>query len=318
MRSVAVSLVAAVFIFHSMGGAIASAKEETKEKNEPFNYIQAEGRLWLSIGESNWRSFTSTAESELEYKNIDAPIALTTLRVKPGPKLFWLTLEGAIGIGNIDSGKEMDIDSSIVGVTSDTEADIDGDIEIIGGKIAIRFYPWDEKSSSYIDGIFGYIYQKEKLNITDGVQIVPNTGPFGGLDSSYEFRWESYPLGLRGKWSLIEEPRPFLYDISLAASGSVGRISYQGEGILNLRTDLAQDPSFKHETNEGYAVFAEGGVIYQPVRYISIGVGYQFSQFMAWDGTETTFNANGTETKRELDKVETLRYGSYLFISAQF
>ena len=340
MRKITTVFLMTVLIFYSharVGTAEEASHVESPEKSikakekkeELFKYVQFEVREWYSFGESEWRiSFEDPSwgkiESILEFKDIDAPITLTTLRVKPG--LYWLTLEGSIGFGNIDSGTTVDTDLaedwifaySGSDVWSESESDTDGDIFIMDVKMSLRIYPWDEKALYYVDGLLGYLYYEEKLHMTDGVQTIPDTGSFNGLNSTYEFNWDAFLMGLKMNWALIKEPHPGLYNLSIAISTMAGPIRYRGYGVWNLRSDFAQDPSFKHEASEGLAAFLDIGLIYQPISHLSLKAGYQLFSFEAHNGTDTVFFSDGTEAETDLDKVTSIRHGPYLSISGQF
>lgn len=319
MRKGVLVLLAAIFILFSSAATIGAEEGE----NEPYKYIQAEIREWFSYGYSSWTiSFFDTrrrgdGESVLDFEDLDAPITLGTIRIKPG--LYWLTLEGTIGTGNVSSGKTIDTDQTEGVVWSRSESDTDGDISFVDLKLAVRVAPHEAGSKTYLDGFLGYQYYREKWHITRGEQVVPDSGPFSGrLNSSYEFIWESYPVGLKGNLSLDLQRRSWLYDVSVNGTGSLGFVRYRGEGVWNLRSDFEQDPSFKHEADEGVAIFFELGAVYRPVRYVSLGAGYQFLSYNAWNGTDTTFFSDGTEGTTKLDEVNSFRHGPYLSISGRF
>ena len=317
-KGVLILLTAIYMFFHGAGTIWAE-----EEKNEPYKYVQVEIREWFSYGYSSWRiSFVDTirggdGESILEFEDLNAPITLGTLRVKPG--LDWLTLEGTFGSGNVSSGTTIDTDQTEGLVWSKSESDTDGDISIVDLKLAARIAPPEAESKTYLDGFIGYQYYREKWHITRGEQVIPDSGPFAGrLNSSYEFVWESYPIGLKGNLSLEPERKSWLYDLSVNGSSSLGFIRYRGEGVWNLRSDFEQDPSFKHEADEGVAIFIEFGVVYRPVRYVSIGTGYQLLSYNAWNGTDTTFFSDGSEGTTRLDEVRSFRHGPYISLSGQF
>jgi hypothetical protein len=328
MRRCIVSLILVVFIFYSHG--VEAVTEERVKKREPYKYVQAEVREWYSYGDSMWRisffsPFWGRGESILEFNGIDAPVTLGTLRLKPG--LYWLTLEGTYGTGDIDSGKTVDTDSyedwlfgwsNWEDVWSESESDTDGDVTVIDTRMALRIYPWEENPRYYLDLTVGYIYFQERLHITNGYQTIPATGPFNGLNSTYDFMWESYPVGLRTKWNITQKVRPWLYNFYFSGSASAGPIRYKGEGVWNLRDDFEKDPSFRHEANEGFAIFVDINLNYQPIEYITLGVGYQYYHFEAQDGTDTTLFSDGTEGVADLDKVKSLRHGPYISLSGQF
>jgi hypothetical protein len=317
-----------VFLFVSEG--YAAEEKKSPPAKESFKLIETEFREWFTGGESMWRvsyftPFWGRGESKLEYQGVDSFVHMGTVRVRPG--LYWLTLEGTMGHGDIDKGEMIDSDmyenwlfgwSGWRDVWSESKSELDGDITIIDAKLSLRVYPWEEKTPYYVDIFAGYNYYRERYHITNGKQTIPAFGAFDGLNSNYEFLWESYPVGLKFNWDVNKEVHPWLYNFAIASSISVGPVKYRGEGIWNLRPDFKHDPSFEHEADQGYALFGDIGLIYQPIRYISFKAGYQFYQFEAQDGTDTTFFADGTEDSTDLDQVKSSRFGPYVSFSLQF
>lgn len=297
---------------------------------EPFKLIETEFREWFSEGESMWRisffdDFWGRGESKLEFQGVDSFVHMGTVRVRPW--VYWLTLEGTMGHGDIDKGEVTDSDmfedwrfewSEWKDVWSESKSDLDGDITIMDAKLFLRIYPWKKDTPYYVDGFAGYNYYRERYHITNGTQTIPDWGDFDGLNSNYEFLWESYPVGLKFNWDINKEVHPGLYNFAVVTSISGGLAKYRGEGIWNLREDFRHDPSFKHEVDQGFALFWDIGLIYQPIRYMSLKAGYQLYRFEAQDGEDTTYFSDGTEYTTDLDKVESTRSGPYVSFSLQF
>jgi len=68
--------------------------------------------------------------------------------------------------------------------------------------------------------------------MTDGVQIIPASGPFPGLASSYDAQWIGPWLGAE---ALIEAERGW----SIMANFEYHLADYSASANWNLRTDLA-------------------------------------------------------------------------------
>jgi hypothetical protein len=304
--------------------------EDKTPARESFNFIEAEFREWFSQGESQWSiSFTDpffgNGGSKLEFQDVNSFIHMGTVRLRPG--VDWVTLEGTMGTGDFDKGEMVDSDSfddwlfSWSGwkdTWSESKSRLDGDITIIDAKMSFRVYPWKQKSSYSLDLFAGYNYYRERYHITEGKQTIPAFGAFDGLNSNYEFVWESFPVGLKLHWNVNQETPPGLYNLAVVCSMSGGPIRYRGEGTWNLRSDFMQNPSFEHEADKGYAMFGDFGIIYQPVRYISFKAGFQFYYFEADDGVDTTFFSDGTDDTTDLDKVKSRRSGPYASFSLMF
>lgn len=84
---------------------------------------------------------------------------------------------------------------------------------------------------------------ESELRVQNGEQVSPYQVRLEGLDSRYRSTWEGLRISL--------EPRTRLGDSELGAGLAYLTSDYDGEGRWNLRDDLAQSPSFRHEADGG-------------------------------------------------------------------
>jgi hypothetical protein len=96
----------------------------------------------------------------------------------------------------------------------------------------------------------GYITQRLELTQTDGVQVVPDTGPYPGLDSSTTTHWHGPLVGLDVVWRMAPA-------WTITASGRYGWMDFSGVTDWNLRTDLEHPVSLEQQ---GDARMARVGV----------------------------------------------------------
>ena len=132
---------------------------------------------------------------------------------------------------------------------SKTDGDYSYDIWAAGG---MRFVSGDIT----LTPLFGYSHHRQRVNIIDGAQtvsngpFVPAVGPIAGLDSRFETRWRSLWVGL-------EAERRFP-TLRIYWRIEYHDADYRGEGFWNLRTDFAQNPSFRHTADAEAWVFRAG------------------------------------------------------------
>ncbi|RMH32059.1 MAG: hypothetical protein D6690_14500 [Nitrospirae bacterium] len=150
---------------------------------------------------------------------------------------------------------------------------------------------WRFWKSSRVWGYFmgGFFFDQQRFRITDGVQVVPDSGAFAGLNSDYRARWYGPSVGLR----LLGLLRPLPFHLELQGRYYPHTI-YRGRGLWNLRTDFAQSPSFEHEAT------GHGGILQLHLRWpfhpqAGLQVGWTAVFLRADEGTDRTFFADGTQ-----------------------
>jgi hypothetical protein len=165
--------------------------------------------------------------------------------------------------------------------------------------------------------LFGYSYNGQYLRLSEGNQTVSNqdiatavfgvdadgeplvnvppTGPFSGLDSSYDAHWWGPWLGL----DLTLAPTPAL---TLTGSGEYHLGDYLGEADWNLRTDLAHPVSFDHQADASGVVLSLGTEWTFHRRWALTGrFGYQ--KWQTDKGLHRVFLTDGTVGVTRLNEV---------------
>jgi hypothetical protein len=95
-----------------------------------------------------------------------------------------------------------------------------------------------ESTNTIFTPLFGYSYSEQNIQRKDGIQVIPDNGPFSGLNGAYDTVWYGPWLGFglevsKGLWSLEGRYSHHFVD-------------YEAVGEWNLRTDLAQPKSLEH------------------------------------------------------------------------
>lgn len=135
--------------------------------------------------------------------------------------------------------------------------------------------------------LVGYALDNQLYAMTDGFQTIPASGPFPGLDSSYEMEWSGAFLGL-GLDSYFEHNR---YRFSLRGEYHSG--DYEGVGRWNLRPNFRQPDSFLQEA-DATGVVIQGRFGYMPLENMEIFIAGGYQDWSTDNGLDRTFLSNGT------------------------
>lgn len=142
--------------------------------------------------------------------------------------------------------------------------------------------------------MLGYSYHRQNLEITDGLQVIPPTGPFAGLHSTYGASWT-------GPWFGFD----MVYKFKKAAfRGTVERhmISYSADADWNLRSAFQHPVSFQH-TADGDGTVLSAGIDYTVDDQWSVNGGLDVQHWRAKNGIDRTFFADGTISDTKLNEV---------------
>jgi hypothetical protein len=294
--------------------------------DSPPRSLHAEVSEWFTSGKASWqKSFPSGAtqvESELTFKDMDAPITLLQIDYPITPRVH---LEGSYGFGRIRSGTGTDTDRQAGGAFLQSVTALEGDVELYSLLLSASFWERrglrtfldrDQQQRERLTGYIGHLHYEDRLTMTDGIQTVPASGSYGGLASRYDFAWDALLLGLRwdttGGW--IAEDSPLRYRLD---AGFIPWLYYYGEGRWNLRSDLAQSPSFVHESRSGHGFLGKGSVSYA-WRSWRGELGWSWLALRADPGEDRIEFSNGSSTKDRLDEVKATRHGPFLALRMSF
>ncbi|MBI5492232.1 MAG: TonB-dependent receptor [Deltaproteobacteria bacterium] len=234
------------------------------------------------LSELSWR--------ELDIYEIRGKLAVETNRVY---------IRGSLAYGLIYNGVNQDSDYNGDNRTlefsrSNNRAD-DGSVWDISGGVGyvFRLTPSSRAALDVIP-LAGFSYHRQNLTITDGFQTIPATGPFGGLNSTYEARWT-------GPWAGVD--LIYRFDrLTLSGTFEYHVASYLAEADWNLRTDFAHPKSFEHTANGTGVVVSLGGD-YAISKEWAVGGSFDYQDWRAEDGTDRTFFSDGSIAETKLNEV---------------
>ncbi len=234
------------------------------------------------LSELTWR--------DLDIYQIKGKLAVETNRVY---------IRGSVAYGLIYNGVNQDSDyngdnRTLESSRSNNRAD-DGSVWDVSGGVGyvFRLTPSSRATLDLIP-LAGFSYNKQNLTITDGFQTIPATGPFPGLNSTYEARWT-------GPWAGVD--LIYRFDrLTLSGTFEYHVASYYAEADWNLRTDFAHPKSFEHTAN-GTGVVASLGGNYSLSKEWAVGGSFDYQDWRAEDGTDRTFLSDGSIAETKLNEV---------------
>ena len=149
--------------------------------------------------------------------------------------------------------------------------------------------------------VIGYSYHEQNLTMTDGYQTIPPSGPFSGLDSTYETEWKGPWIGL--DFTLrTDEKSKIMPEIETFISIEYHWADYYAEADWNLRTDFAHPKSFEHEADgQGFILNTGLKFIFNYNWLLNVNLDYQ--NWSTDPGIIRFFNADGTTPKQRLNEV---------------
>ncbi|WP_429885561.1 hypothetical protein [Geoalkalibacter halelectricus] len=157
--------------------------------------------------------------------------------------------------------------------------------------------------------ILGYSYHAQNFEITDGNQtiategVTPPLGPFPGLKSRYETRWHGPLMGLH----LLYVMEDIQGRARLSFWGdAIWHVltQYRADGYWNLRSDFAQNPSFRHLA-DGQGWQLAGGFLYNTTPRSSWGLEGSYASWKAdKNGVDRTFFSDGQVFDTHLNEAQ--------------
>jgi hypothetical protein len=250
---------------------------------------------WNIAGSSN----NPNILSELTWSNLE-----TIQATAKGTAVVntWLYLRGSLGYGYTFSGHNQDSDYSGNDRTqeysrSSNRAEDGRALDAAMG-IGYRF--------SFLSGRFtvspllGYSYSEQKLTQKDGVQVIasgstPSLGPIQGLDSSYETSWMGPWLGIDLSFEITER-------IILSGSFEYHWASYDAEGDLNLRNDLAHPKSYEHDADGKGLLITLGAEVLLSGPW-ALNLAFTYQKWSTDPGVDRLYYASGSVQETRLNEV---------------
>jgi len=300
-------LVRIIILVFALSVPVSSfSSEDTSE--DPFKYLSVNVGTWIiKGGEASFQTsfpavfLAGTGHSKLEWEALDSYAYILGAKVKP--YFYFLTFDLQYVGGDIRDGECTDTDWD-EGYTpwSVSKNATDGDIKYWSIDLDILLYPYLGRPVSWgigekkpgnktrFEAILGYFHYEYNLHIFNGVQTVPSTGPFSGLDSTYDFEWKGYKTGLRYMYDFVKEPSDGLHAMGFKIEYSyLWGIDFNGEGYWNLR-----DLRFTQEADDGTGNDWVLGFFYNPLKNLQVQFGHRWLTVSAkngYDYRDGTINA---------------------------
>ncbi len=295
LLTIAMAAALAVFLF---AAPFASAAEgngyvlDGVELSTTAGY-RADKLDWNIAGDSSGAN--PNILSELKWDGLDIfEVGLSARKSFDG-----LYLRGSFDFGLIFSGSNQDSDyngdNRTLEYSRSNNNASDGsvwDISLGAGYGGFGFNAWQGRVR--VIPLAGFSYHKQNLTITDGFQTIPATGPFSGLDSTYDARW-------LGPWAGVDVDYT-TNGARLYGSFEFHRAYYRGVANWNLRSDLQHPKSFEHTAN-GYGIVAGLGADYAFSTQWTFTAGLKYNDWRATDGVDRTFFSDSTTSDTRLNEV---------------
>jgi hypothetical protein len=160
-------------------------------------------------------------------------------------------------------------------------------------------------SSISVTPRIGYSYNRHEILFKDGVQVVPDFGPFDGLNSTYKPEWRGVYAGVDGSFKVVKE-------IYLLVSAKYWPdLRYRGDGGWNLRSDLQNPLSFRHAA-DGSGFAYEAGLEWKIDGSRALSLSYGEGTFETDPGTDQVYTVDFGEIYTRLNEAQWQTRGFYL------
>jgi len=293
---------------------------------------------WFSQGETNWSHNASGVDarvgdpsSKLKYKDTGTNVTEISGRVQLKNNVFF---RGAFGYGSIGGGRLTDDDflsaqgaatfgASVSGEHrySRTYSDIGGDnLWYLSGDIGVTTRTFPENKGTL--GLFvGLQYWRERHVATGVTRVECTTSalcePAGTVSSQGQSAitntktWRSGRFGGEVDYKIDKR-------ISVEAKVALLLSYLNNEDVHHLRTDLAQDPSFRM-TGLGIGTNSNVNVRIKILDRLYLTGGYQvwWNRVIAGDQWKS-YNADGSTVTASLNQFQTLRHGPTIGLTYSF
>jgi len=293
---------------------------------QTWKFLRLDVGTWITTGEGEWtiefEGPLSTSEGDpfVRGRSILKLERLTNTLITGRVELALtrrFSLDAAIGLGTSLSGRATDTDLGFL-PTRDliraiaSKAEAGGETAVLTTNAYLRVVPFTGESENFVDLFAGYIFYRDALDLTSGVEVfrVGAPSPLGrivGLDSSYDFAWRGVRVGARGELAAHRR---------LRAGGQVALIpwtTYDGKGFWNLRP-----LHFTHEAEGGLGVDALTWLRLALLKHMHLELGFRYLTLHVEDGQDIKLFPDGEVIVSDLQEVESSRYGPYIMINVGF
>ena len=239
--------------------------------------------------------------SELTWSDLETIQAAVNGRVLVNQ---WLYVRGSFAYGWTFSGENQDSDFSGNDRTQEYSRSSNSaeDSRVLDAAFGIGYRFSFLSDRLKFSPLLGYSYSAQKLAQKDGVQVIattgktPPAGPIQGLDSTYDASWLGPWLGIDISFEITKE-------ITLTGTFEYHWATFDAEGDLNLRNDLARPRSYEHDADgEGYLISLSAEYLLTGPWLLTLSLSYQ--QWSTDPGLDRLYYASGVVQETRLNEVE--------------
>lgn len=310
-------------------------------KDGIFKALDVGATGWFSQGQTVWSHNASNLDprlgdptSRLKYKDVGTNVLELNGKLSFNNHVF---LRGSFGFSDIGGGRLTDDDFlSAQGATafntavsgaqrfSRTYSDLGGnnrtDMWYVTGELGLMAREFHD-NKGFVNLFVGFQYWQEK-QVARGIRQVecttsvlcdpPNTTGFNGEPViTNRLRWYSARFGGDVEYRITSR-------VSLDAKLVFLLSRMHNEDIHNLRTDLAQNPSFRM-SGAGVGTNADINLKVMLLQGLYLSGGYRvWFNSVLWDKDWKIYGANGTSATAPLNEFYTLRHGPTLSLNYVF
>jgi hypothetical protein len=188
---------------------------------------------------------------------------------------------------------------------------------VLDASLAIGYpFRFGQAEIGTITPLLGYSYHEQNLNITKGNQTIPETGPFPGLNSSYDTEWHGPWIGIDMRFK-AREIKTFAHRVETYFTYEYHWADYYAEADWNLRKDFAHPKSFEQDADgNGWKIGA--GFNLWLHRNWALNFNFDYQDWSTDDGTDKVFFSDGSTAKTKLNEVNWTSYALSLGASLRF
>jgi len=227
-------------------------------------------------------------QSELKWENLE--IAQISAGVRFNFYADWY-LRDIMDVGSINSGSNQDADYNGNNRTLEfSRSNNKGGGEVRDASIELgrsfRFLNQSETNILSFAPLLGLSIHQQHLTMTEGFQTLPATGPYPGLNNSYDAQWQ-------GPWLGIEAQLATSGSWSLNARAEYHWADYAAQANWNLRPEYSHPVSFTH-TAKGMGILLSAGATYLISKNFSLNFSLKVQQWTTGSGIDQTFFIDGS------------------------
>jgi hypothetical protein len=182
---------------------------------------------------------------------------------------------------------------------SNNSTDNDG---VLDASLAVGYpFRFGQAVIGTLTPLLGYSYHEQNFKITDGYQTIPNTGPFPGLDSSYDTEWYGPWIGFDLRFK-AREKTTFAHRFETYFTYEYHWPNYHAKADWNLRDDFAHPKSFEHDADgNGWKIGTGFNLWFH--RNWALNFNYDYQDWSTDSGNDKVFFADGSTAKTKLNEV---------------